>query len=281
MTREGFEEQQELRRARLLKRAELAEKAANAAAATARGIAGHIPFGQPILVGHHSERRHRRDLERIENGHRRSFEKREEAEDLRRRANAVGTGGISSDDPKAQERLEEKLQTLKAKQERQKRVNAAWRRHGKPPPDNADGWGKVAADLGIEPSAAGELRLQYAQLLKLSGFREQPPFPGYAVANLSAEVRRLELRIEELRSAEGTPWREESHGTFTVVEDPSANRVRITFPAIPADEVRALLKRHGFRWSPTAGAWQRHLNNAGRNALQMVLSRLKELGGAT
>src|SRR5579871_5217081 len=31
----------------------------------ADAIAEHIPFGQPILVGHHSEGRHRRDLERI------------------------------------------------------------------------------------------------------------------------------------------------------------------------------------------------------------------------
>lgn len=31
----------------------------------ARGIADAIPFGQPILVGHHSEARHRRDLDRI------------------------------------------------------------------------------------------------------------------------------------------------------------------------------------------------------------------------
>lgn len=27
----------------------------------------HIPFGQPILVGHHSERAHRRTLERSQN----------------------------------------------------------------------------------------------------------------------------------------------------------------------------------------------------------------------
>lgn len=32
----------------------------------ARAIGDHIPFGQPILVGHHSEGRHRRDLARID-----------------------------------------------------------------------------------------------------------------------------------------------------------------------------------------------------------------------
>lgn len=39
---------------------------ADSAWAASRRISDHIPLGQPILVGHHSERRHRRDLERIQ-----------------------------------------------------------------------------------------------------------------------------------------------------------------------------------------------------------------------
>jgi hypothetical protein len=41
---------------------------ATAAAAAVETITGGIPLGQPILVGHHSERRARRDAERIERG---------------------------------------------------------------------------------------------------------------------------------------------------------------------------------------------------------------------
>lgn len=33
---------------------------------TAHDIGSYIPFGQPILVGHHSEKRHRRDIDRID-----------------------------------------------------------------------------------------------------------------------------------------------------------------------------------------------------------------------
>jgi len=57
-----------------------AEHAGNAAAAsdaayeTSRRIGDMIPLGQPILVGHHSERRHRRDIERIDNAMRRSVD---------------------------------------------------------------------------------------------------------------------------------------------------------------------------------------------------------------
>lgn len=52
------------------RRAEDAERAKEAV----RQIADGIPFGQPILVGHHSERHARRDAERIENGMRKAVQ---------------------------------------------------------------------------------------------------------------------------------------------------------------------------------------------------------------
>lgn len=51
------------------KRANDAERARSAVSA----IADNIPFGQPILVGHHSERHARKDAERIENGMRKAI----------------------------------------------------------------------------------------------------------------------------------------------------------------------------------------------------------------
>lgn len=50
-----------------------AQDAASARAAVSR-IADGIPFGQPILVGHHSERHARKDAERIESGMRRAVD---------------------------------------------------------------------------------------------------------------------------------------------------------------------------------------------------------------
>lgn len=40
----------------------------DAASERARQIQEHIPLGQPVLVGHHSQARHERDIERIERG---------------------------------------------------------------------------------------------------------------------------------------------------------------------------------------------------------------------
>jgi len=47
---------------------------------TAHGIMDAIPLGQPILVGHHSEKRHRRDLKRIDTNIRKGIEEGEIAE---------------------------------------------------------------------------------------------------------------------------------------------------------------------------------------------------------
>lgn len=54
-----------------------------------RAIADNIPFGQPILVGHHSERHARRDAERIHNGMNKTVRMWEQSEYWSRRANAV------------------------------------------------------------------------------------------------------------------------------------------------------------------------------------------------
>lgn len=45
-----------------------------------------IPFGQPILVGHHNENRHKRTIERAHKAMDKCVEERDKAIDYRRRA---------------------------------------------------------------------------------------------------------------------------------------------------------------------------------------------------
>lgn len=59
---------------------------ADGAYKSVKSIADHIPFGQPILVGHHSERRARKDAERIRNGMHRAVNLFETSEYWTRRA---------------------------------------------------------------------------------------------------------------------------------------------------------------------------------------------------
>lgn len=77
-----------------------------------------IPLGQPILVGHHSERRHRNALKRIEAKVRKGFEAGREAERLRERADAAETSrAIASDNPEATGLLIAKIARLKDERE--------------------------------------------------------------------------------------------------------------------------------------------------------------------
>ena len=94
----SFAEQEADRAARAGQRAGYhAEKAGKRAAeADARIAAEHaildfIPAGQPILIGHHSERRHRRDLDRAESHRRASIEADKAAEYHERRAQAAAS----------------------------------------------------------------------------------------------------------------------------------------------------------------------------------------------
>lgn len=61
-----YEQKKASKLERAERRLEKAQQAAENSLKRAREIGSHIPMGQPILVGHHSEKRHRRDLEKID-----------------------------------------------------------------------------------------------------------------------------------------------------------------------------------------------------------------------
>ena len=71
-----YEQKQADRRERYAERADKMRATATAEfrKADLREEVSGIPFGQPILVGHHSEGRHRRTIERAHNAMRRGIE---------------------------------------------------------------------------------------------------------------------------------------------------------------------------------------------------------------
>jgi hypothetical protein len=83
---EGEVDYSEERAERLTERAGKHEAHAEAARHRGETISGGIPLGQPILVGHHSEKRHRRDIERIRGAIEKEMEYRGTAEELRTKA---------------------------------------------------------------------------------------------------------------------------------------------------------------------------------------------------
>ena len=69
---------------RLAERAEREQTQANARYAAARDLADRIPFGQPILLGHHSQGRAQRDAAKIRGGFDASLAHQRQADDLSR-----------------------------------------------------------------------------------------------------------------------------------------------------------------------------------------------------
>lgn len=91
---------------------------AERAQANVSRIADGIPFGQPILVGHHSERHARRDAERIESGMRRAIKAFETAEYWTRRAAAALAHAQYKERPDVRARRIKTIDADKRKQER-------------------------------------------------------------------------------------------------------------------------------------------------------------------
>lgn len=120
-------------------RADRATERANAAHSRADAIAGMIPFGQPILVGHHSERRHRRDLGKIEADMRKAIEEREKAGRLNYRAEAAERHQSEKQDPGAIARRLEKIRQDLANTER---IIANYR-----PAETREDWELVGATI--------------------------------------------------------------------------------------------------------------------------------------
>lgn len=105
------EQRAEERAERYAGRAARAQDASDAAYAGVRRIADGIPMGQPILLGHHSESRARRDIERMDSGMRRSVGEGERAEHYAERARAADGYAQFRNSPSVTLRRIDKLET--------------------------------------------------------------------------------------------------------------------------------------------------------------------------
>jgi len=120
-----YYERQEARRQRIMERLEKAQESARSEHDASLRELSQIPLGQPILVGHYSERSHRALLARSDRHMEKSVELTRKADYLSDKLHGVGHGGISSDAPDAIELLEAKLASLVARQESMKAANKA------------------------------------------------------------------------------------------------------------------------------------------------------------
>jgi hypothetical protein len=210
-----------------------------------------------IATGRHFAARERlKDLTRIDQHLAKAKEHHDKADYFRRRAAAAESKRtIFSDDPDATEKLVDKIERLKKRQGVMKRANQLI---GK-----ADREG--LADLGFAEETIAKLFTQ-----DCAG---RVGFPNYASTNNSANIRRLEKRLAAIQNAQDDETTEEQFPVgVRLVDNVEANRLQIFFPEIPPEGIRRELKRNGFHWSATAGAWQRHRSNRATYLAKLILT---------
>lgn len=239
---------QERKQARIDRYRELANKnqeVAHARIEKAEKMAECIPFGQPIIVGHHSEKRDRAFRNKIANNFDKGFEALDKAKYYEHKAQAAENNtAISSDDPEAIKLLKEKLEKLVNNQEFMKTVNKIVNSKKKTNEEKIQeiielGVSEQTAKKALEPDFCGRIG-----------------FPAYALQNNNANIKRVKERITELeKKATQTTTEEEING-IKIVDNVEDNRVQIFFPNIPSEETRNTLKHSGFRWSRYNGCWQ-------------------------
>lgn len=169
----------------------------------------------------------------------------------------IGTAGISSDDPRAIQKLKEKLLHLEEEQENMKAVNAYYKKN------------KTLEGCNVLTEKIKKILTDYMKRQNIT-----KPYSSFALSNNSANIKRVKQRIEELeQKATDTTLTGWIFGNGSIIANRQLNRLQILFDEKPDEELRTKLKRNGFRWSPSQGVWQRLLN---RNAIYAA-EQIKEL----
>lgn len=174
-----------------------------------------------------------------------------------------GSELIKSSDEDCIERLEYKLETLKALQEKMKAVNAALRKKD------------------IEEGNLDLMELGYTEddikKIRTPDFAGRIGYPTYMLQNNNQEIHRVEERINSLKEIKENGIIEEETENYTYREDSEIMRIQFIFEDKPDEETRNILKNNGFKWAPSQGAWQRQLTLNGKHAARRVKEALKAI----
>jgi hypothetical protein len=227
----------------------------------ANKMASAIPMGQPIQVGHHSEKWDRRYRQKIHDKSRKSIQVSQQAKYHSDKAEAIDNNdAIFSDDPDALPKLQEKLKGLETLQEFMKFANSCIRKKDKT--------AFLAHPLGTEERWT---KLHIPDCFKCIGFAP------YKLTNNNANIQRLKKRIATQEAAAKLEAKEETINGVRLLQNTDANRVQLIFPDKPEGNIRAYLKKSGFRWSRSEMAWQRHLNASAVYVARDVLRTIPTL----
>ena len=263
----NFEERRQARKERYKELAGKNRQQSDERYDAARSIGSRIPMGQPILVGHHSERGHRADLKRIDNNMRKSIEHDGKARYYEDKAQTIGNDHtIYSDDPNAIQKLKQRLTDLEEYQTWMKTINKLCRSKKLTDEEIAE---RLEDKYGCSASVVHRLlNPQYSY--------QKRGFQSWRLSNNNANIRRIKERITQLEKAETEKTTQQVIGEVKLVDSVEHNRLQIFFPDKPSAEVRTQLKQQGFRWSRQQGCWQRHRSNTATYQAERIVREYGE-----
>lgn len=146
-------------------------------------IAGRFEFGQPILVGHHSERKARKDAERIQDGMRKAIRLWDTATYWESRASRVMRHAEYKANPRVRAN---RIKTLEADRRRHQREIAQAQ-------SRAESWRKIAAYEDPQTQLAAAIALaNHGSGDRWSKLKDGTLSPAQAVEDVAASCARVE-----------------------------------------------------------------------------------------
>lgn len=163
------------------------------------------------------------------------------------------------------ERLQSKLDTLTELQEIMKAANKIVRSK------------KMSEEEQIEELVAlGFNEQQASEILKPTERWQSVGFATYQLQNNLAKIKATQAAIERHKAMAEAEDKEITFNGGRVVVCNSEERMRFYFDEIPSVEVRNLMKRNAFKWSPKNGAWQRQLTANCKFDTKRILAELNK-----
>lgn len=163
------------------------------------------------------------------------------------------------------ERLQSKLDTLTELHEKMKAANKIVRSKK-----------MVEAEQIDELVALGFNEQQAIEILKPTERWQSVGFPTYQLQNNLAKIKDTQAAIERHKAMAEADDKEITFNGGRVVVCNSDERMRFYFDEIPSVEVRNLMKRNAFKWSPKNGAWQRQLTANCKFDTKRILAELNK-----
>jgi hypothetical protein len=217
----------------------------------ARAVDG-IPPGQPILVGHHSERHHRAALDRHDTNMRKGVEAADMASRHRSAAGGLADAldrSIFSDDEDAISRLEERIAEREAERSRLKAYNASARAAAKR--------GGTIGDTELLDEAQRASLLSVARHAPYQ-LRKGGQFPSYALTNLGKSIKADRDRIATIKARVAKIERAWAAGGVLIERSHENNWVTVTFAEKPDREVLDILRASKLSYG--GGSWGGYLD---------------------